>query len=80
MADALAPLIRERAIAWGVGLASPAEIDAVRRLREMSSVAERIVLQGHRRDLGSLMTQAEVLVLPSQGQESFGYTVVEAMA
>lgn len=62
------------------GDGSPAEIDAVRRLREMSSVAERIVLQGHRRDLGSLMTQAEVLVLPSQGQESFGYTVVEAMA
>jgi spore coat protein SA len=46
----------------------------------MSSVAERIVLQGHRCDLGTLMTQADVLVLPSQGQESFGYTAVEAMA
>jgi spore coat protein SA len=26
------------------------------------------------------MLQADVLVLPSQGQESFGYTAVEAMA
>ncbi len=62
------------------GDGSPAEIDAVRRLREVSNVTERIVLQGHRHDLGALILQAEVLVLPSQGQESFGYTVVEAMA
>jgi glycosyltransferase involved in cell wall biosynthesis len=62
------------------GDGSPAEVDAVCRLREASSVAERIVLQGYRRDLGILMSQADVLVLPSQGQESFGYTVVEAMA
>ncbi|MEY2721166.1 MAG: hypothetical protein RL597_611 [Pseudomonadota bacterium] len=31
--EALAPLIRERAIAWGVGLASPEEIDAVNILQ-----------------------------------------------
>jgi glycosyltransferase involved in cell wall biosynthesis len=62
------------------GDGSPAEIDTVRRLREMSSVADRIVLQGHRCDIGALMTQADVLVLPSQGQESFGYAAVEAMA
>lgn len=62
------------------GDGSPAEIDAVRGLCELSSVPERIVLQGHRRDLGTLMLQADVLVLPSQRQESFGYTAVEAMA
>ena len=62
------------------GDGSPAEVDAVRRLREASSVAERIVLQGHRRDLSRLLLRAQVLVLPAQGQESFGYTAVEAMA
>ena len=62
------------------GDGSPAEVETVRRLREASSAAGRIVLHGHRRDLGNLMSRADVLVLPSQGQESFGYTAVEAMA
>ncbi len=62
------------------GDGSLAEVDAVRRLREASSVAERIILQGHRHDLGSLLLRTHVLVLPAQGQESFGYTAVEAMA
>lgn len=62
------------------GDGSLAEVDAVRRLREASRVPERIILQGHRRDLGSLLLRAQVLVLPAQGQESFGYTAVEAMA
>jgi L-malate glycosyltransferase len=62
------------------GDGSPAEIDAVRRLREASRVADRIILQGHRRDLASLLLRTHVLVLPAQGQESFGYTAVEAMA
>lgn len=62
------------------GDGSPKEVDAVRHMRESSTVADSIVLQGYRRGLGNLMLQAHVLVLPSQGQESFGYTVVEAMA
>lgn len=62
------------------GDGSPVEVDEVRRLRASSSVAERIVLQGHRRDVDKLLAQAAVLVLPAQGQESFGYTAVEAMA
>lgn len=61
------------------GDGSSEEMDAVRRIRDASKVARRIVLQGHRSDLGNLLSQAEVLVLPSQGQESFGYTAVEAM-
>lgn len=62
------------------GDGSLSEVDAVRRLRDASSVAERIILQGYRRDLGSLLLRTHVLVLPAQGQESFGYTAVEAMA
>lgn len=56
------------------------EVEAVRRLCDASSARRYIVLQGHRRDLSNLLAQASVLVLPSQAQESFGYTAVEAMA
>ena len=42
--DALAPLIRERAIAWGVGLASPAEIDAINILQATLLAMRRAVL------------------------------------
>lgn len=62
------------------GDGSPEEMDIVREMRDASVIAKHIVLQGHRSDLGSLMSQSEVLVQPSQGHESFGYTVVEAMA
>lgn len=62
------------------GDGSQAEVEIVRQLRDASSVAERIILHGHRNDLGNLLLRADVLVLPSQGQESFGYTAVEAMA
>ena len=62
------------------GDGSAAEIDVVRRLCAVSSAAKCIFLQGHRYDLDSLLLRADVLVLPSQGQESFGYTAVEAMA
>ena len=56
------------------------EVDTVRRLCDSSSASRHIVLQGHRSDLTNLLAQAAVLVLPSQAQESFGYTAVEAMA
>jgi glycosyltransferase involved in cell wall biosynthesis len=56
------------------------EVDAVRRVCDVSSASHHIVLQGHRRDLGNLLAQASILVLPSQSQESFGYAAVEAMA
>lgn len=42
--EALAPLIRERAIAWGVGLASPAEIDAINILQATLLAMRRAVL------------------------------------
>lgn len=56
------------------------EVQAVRKLCEASSARCHIVLWGHRRDLSNLLAQTSVLVLPSQAQESFGYTAVEAMA
>lgn len=56
------------------------EIEAVRDLRRRSSVQSHIVLQGHRSDVANLMAQVQLLVMPSQTHESFGYTVVEAMA
>lgn len=42
--EALAPLIRARAIAWGVGLASPAEIDALNILQATLLAMRRAVL------------------------------------
>jgi ribonuclease HII len=42
--EALAPLIRERAVAWGVGLASPAEIDAINILQATLLAMRRAVL------------------------------------
>lgn len=82
MIRAMEEIVRQvpQAVLLICGDGTPAEVDAVRRLREGSSVAGRIVLQGHRRDLAKLLLQADVVVLPSQGQESFGYTAVEAMA
>ena len=46
-----------------------AEVDAVRRHREGSSVTERIVLQEYHRDLGSLLLRAHVPALPAHEQE-----------
>jgi ribonuclease HII len=42
--EALAPLIRERAIAWGVGLASATEIDAINILQATLLAMRRAVL------------------------------------
>ena len=56
------------------------ERQAVQYLRAMSPVASHVVLQPHRPDIGNVMGQVEVLVAPSQSDESFGYTVAEAMA
>lgn len=62
------------------GDGTPTEMSTVKRLRDASAVSNNIILQGHRRDLGNLFSQVDLLVVPSQGQESFGYTAVEAMA
>lgn len=56
------------------------ERQVVQNLRSMSTVAAHVVLQPHRPDIGNVMGQVQMLVAPSQSYESFGYTVVEAMA
>ncbi len=56
------------------------ERQVIRNLRTMSPVASHVVLQPHRPDIGNVMGQVQVLVAPSQSDESFGYTVAEAMA
>lgn len=42
--EALAPLIRARALAWGVGLASPAEIDEINILQATMLAMRRAVI------------------------------------
>lgn len=56
------------------------EMQAVKSLRSASFVGSHILLQDHQQDIGNLMKQVRMLVMPSQSHESFGYTVVEAMA
>ncbi|MEQ1794865.1 MAG: glycosyltransferase family 4 protein [Nitrospira sp.] len=56
------------------------EVQVVKDLRKASPVGSHILLQGHRPDIGNLMKQVRLLVMPSRNHESFGYTVVEAMA
>jgi len=62
------------------GDGSSDEVERVRQMRNTSASAQQIFLQGHRTDVDDLLSQAAVLVLPSQAQESFGYSAVEGMA
>lgn len=62
------------------GDGSDEEMRAVTAVREASPVCTHIILQPHRDDLPNLLAQVDLLIMPSQAQESFGYTVVEAMA
>jgi glycosyltransferase involved in cell wall biosynthesis len=61
------------------GDGSPADIERVRALREASFCRDRIILQTHREDVARLLSQVDVLAVPSQSQESFGYMALEAM-
>jgi glycosyltransferase involved in cell wall biosynthesis len=56
------------------------EVQTVREYLQALPVQPNVILLGHRDDTGSLLSQADVVVVPSQRQESFGYTAVEAMA
>ena len=61
------------------GYGSKEEIQVVENLRLNSIVAKHIHLNEHRTDVHNLFAQTEVLVVPSQSYESFGYTALEAM-
>ena len=68
--------------AWllACGDGSDEAMRAVEVGRDQSPARGRILLQRHRHDLPNLLAQVDLLIMPSQAQESFGYTVVEAMA
>lgn len=61
------------------GDGSPEDFERVRALRDESPFRNHIILQGHRDDAARLISQADILAVPSQSQESFGYTALEAM-
>lgn len=61
------------------GDGSESEMTRVQQMLEDSPCCNRIILQGYRRDVGNLLAQADVLAIPSQAQESFGYSAIEAM-
>lgn len=61
------------------GDGSLAEIERVRTLRDESPCRDRILLQSHREYVARLLSQVDVLAVPSQSQESFGYMALEAM-
>ena len=61
------------------GYGSDEEVAVVAKHCQESQVATNIHLLGHRFDITNLLAQAQVLVVPSQAYESFGYVAVEAM-
>ena len=55
------------------------EVQVVEELRRQSKVSSHIHLSGHR-EITNLFQQTDLLVVPSQAYESFGYTALEAMS
>ena len=56
------------------------EINSVRTLKTKFSCSKNIYLNKYVKDVSSLIKASDLLVIPSQKHESFGYTAVEAMA
>tara|TARA_Y100000746_G_C15257325_1_gene348163 strand:+ start:17 stop:679 length:663 start_codon:yes stop_codon:yes gene_type:complete len=62
------------------GYGSEEEIENVDKIRQSVMFKEKIIMQPHRDDVVNLLSQVEILVMPSQSFESFGYTALEAMS
>lgn len=56
------------------------EIKHTMSIKNHSSVSSNVLVLDHRADSVNLIRQADIVVMPSQGAESFGYAAVEAMA
>ena len=61
------------------GYGSNEEFELVNKMRKASSASSYIHLSKHRNDVTNLLSQINILVVPSQEYESFGYTALEAM-
>jgi L-malate glycosyltransferase len=62
------------------GYGFPDEIRQVRQYMENFQLASNVTLMNFRPDVSHLLSNADILVVPSQEDESFGFTSVEAMA
>jgi L-malate glycosyltransferase len=62
------------------GYGSQEEIESVNQLLRSNPLRSKIFLEGYRQITSGFLVQADILVIPSQEQESFGYTAVEAMS
>ena len=56
------------------------EINAIKNLKAKFNCSNNIFLNKYIDDVSSLIKACDLLVVPSQEHESFGYTAVEAMA
>ena len=62
------------------GSGTTTEIDRVRRFVSEFKLQEHVHLFGFRKDVPSLLRQADLLLVASQAFESFGFTSIEAMS
>lgn len=62
------------------GFGYPEEVERVKGLVEQQGLSGHVTLQGFRRDVDTMLAQADLLLVASQAFESFGLTSVEAMA
>ena len=52
----------------------------IKKLAQESKANKNIILEKYRNDKFNLIFQSDIVVIPSQSYESFGYTAVEAMS
>lgn len=62
------------------GFGYPEEVERVRGLVGQYGLSTHVSLQGFRRDVDTMLSQSDLLLVASQAFESFGLTSVEAMA
>jgi glycosyltransferase involved in cell wall biosynthesis len=67
-----------RLVVCGYGL--PHEVERVKRLLKESNLEKFVTLLPFRNDVATLFAMTDVLMVPSQGFESFGLTSIEAMS
>lgn len=56
------------------------DAERIHSLIEKQGLKDRIHLAGFRMDVADMLSQTDVLVVPSQREESFGLTIIEAMS